>query len=164
MAMILIWACRASSGENGGVVLSWEVGCNGRRMALKLVGQIILVSMVTNLSYQTDPITIKPPPCRMSCGEHSGVMFMGGWVERLHLDLKIFRGGFPKKVKKVKKKRMRLFPVIIQFPHSYHSRLTIFSSKTSPQFPFFSFFFFLFFLAPFFLLSFFLSFLSSFSS
>jgi len=22
-------------------VLSWEVGCNGRRMALKLVGQII---------------------------------------------------------------------------------------------------------------------------
>ena len=60
-------------------VLSWEVGCNGRRMALKLVGQIILVSMGTNNSHQTHPITIKPPPlCRMSCGEHSGVMFMVG--------------------------------------------------------------------------------------
>ena len=60
-------------------VLSWEVGCNGRRMALKLVGLIILVSMVTNHPYQTHPITIKPTsPCRMSCGEHSGVMFMVG--------------------------------------------------------------------------------------
>ena len=36
-------------------VLSWEVGCNGRRMALKLVGLIILVSMVTNHSHQTLP-------------------------------------------------------------------------------------------------------------
>ena len=54
-------------------VLSWEVGCNGRRMALKLVGLIILVSMVTNHSYQTHPITMKPPPlCRALCGEHSG--------------------------------------------------------------------------------------------
>ena len=60
-------------------VLSWEVGCNGRRMALKLVGQIILVSMVTNHSYQTPPITIKPPPlCWVPWGEHSGVMFMVG--------------------------------------------------------------------------------------
>ena len=60
-------------------VLSWEVGCNGRRMALKLVGKTILVSMGTNHSYQTDPITIKPiPPCRVRCGEHSGVMFMVG--------------------------------------------------------------------------------------
>ena len=59
--------------------LSWEVGCNGRRMALKLMGQIILVSMVTNHSYQTHPITIKPPPPgRVLCEEHSGVMFMVG--------------------------------------------------------------------------------------
>jgi len=63
-------------------VFSGEVGCNGRRMALKLVGQIILVSMVTDHSYQTHPITIKPPPpCRVLCGEHNGVMIMaGGWV------------------------------------------------------------------------------------
>ena len=63
-------------------VLSREVGCNGRRMALKLEGQIILVSMETNHSYQTHPITIKPPPpCRVSCEEHSGVMLtVGGWV------------------------------------------------------------------------------------
>ena len=60
-------------------VLSWEVGCNGRRMALKGCGQIILVSMVTNHSYQTHPITIKPPPlCRVSSREHRGVMFMVG--------------------------------------------------------------------------------------
>ena len=60
-------------------VLSSEVGCNGRRMALKLVGLIILVSMETNHSYQTHPITIKTtPPCRVQCGEHSGVMFMVG--------------------------------------------------------------------------------------
>ena len=60
-------------------VLSLEVGCNGRRMALKLVGQIILVSMVTNHSYRTHPITIKPtPPCRALCEEHSGVMVMVG--------------------------------------------------------------------------------------
>ena len=60
-------------------VLSWEVGCNGRRMALKLVGQIILVSMETNHSYQTHPIPIKPPPlCRAACEEHSGVVFMVG--------------------------------------------------------------------------------------
>ena len=59
--------------------LSLEVGCNGRRMALKLEGQIILVSMETNHSYQNDSILIKPtPPCRMSCGGHSGVMFMVG--------------------------------------------------------------------------------------
>jgi len=44
-----------------------------------LVGQIILVSMVTNHSYQTPPITIKPPPlCWVPWGEHSGVMFMVG--------------------------------------------------------------------------------------
>jgi len=63
-------------------VLSWEVGCNGRRMALKSMGQKILVSMVTNHSYLSHPITIKPPPpCRVSCEEHRGVMFMfGGWV------------------------------------------------------------------------------------
>ena len=63
-------------------VLSGEVGCNGCRMALKLVGQIILVSMVTNHSYRTHPIPIKQPPqCRALCEEHSGVMFMvGGWV------------------------------------------------------------------------------------
>jgi len=61
-------------------VLSWEVGCNGRRMALKLVGLIILVSMETNHSYQTQPITIKPTPlpCRALCEEHNGVMFMVG--------------------------------------------------------------------------------------
>ena len=60
-------------------VLSWEAGCNGRRMALKLVGQIILVSMVTNHSYQTHPITIKPPsPCRVQCEEHGGVMIVVG--------------------------------------------------------------------------------------
>jgi len=60
-------------------VLSWEVGCNGRRMALKLVRETILVSMVTNHSYQTHPIPIKtPPPCRVSCGEHSGGMVMMG--------------------------------------------------------------------------------------
>jgi len=60
-------------------VLSWEVGCNGRRRALKSVGQTILVSMVTNNPYQTHPITLKPPPlCRVSCGEHNGVMFMVG--------------------------------------------------------------------------------------
>ena len=60
-------------------VLSWEAGCNGRRMALKMVGLIILVSMVTNHSYQNDPITIKPtPPCRALCEEHSGVMFVVG--------------------------------------------------------------------------------------
>jgi len=58
--------------------LSREVGCNGRRMALKLVGQTNLVSMVTNYSYQTHPITIKPPPCRASCEEHSGVMLKVG--------------------------------------------------------------------------------------
>ena len=62
--------------------LSLEVGCNGRRMALKLEGQIILVSMETNHSYQTHPITTKPPPlCRVLCEEHNGVMFMmGRWV------------------------------------------------------------------------------------
>ena len=60
-------------------VLSREVGCNGRRMALKLVGLIILVSMVTNHPYQTHPITIKPPsPCKVQCEEHSGVMFTVG--------------------------------------------------------------------------------------
>ena len=60
-------------------VLSWEVGCTRRRMALKLVGQIILVSMVTNHSHQTHPITIKPPsPCRVQCEEHGGVMIMVG--------------------------------------------------------------------------------------
>ena len=60
-------------------VLSREVGCNGRRMALKLVGQIILVSMVTNHSHQTHPITIKPPPpCWVSCEEYNGVMFKVG--------------------------------------------------------------------------------------
>ena len=80
--MILIWAGRASSGEHGGVGFilgSWVYGC---RMALKLVGQIILVSMVTNHSNRTLPITIKPPsPCRVLCGDHNGVMFMvGGWV------------------------------------------------------------------------------------
>ena len=62
-------------------VLSWEVGCNGRRMALKLVGKTILVSMETNHSDRTHPITIEPPPlCRASCGEHSGMLFMGGRV------------------------------------------------------------------------------------
>ena len=60
-------------------VLSWEVGCNGRRMALKLVGQIILVTKETNLSYRTHPIPIKSTPmCRVSCGEHNGVMFKVG--------------------------------------------------------------------------------------
>ena len=60
-------------------VLSGVVGCNGRRMALKLVGLIILVSMETNHSYQTHPITIKPPsPCRVQCEEHGGVMIMVG--------------------------------------------------------------------------------------
>ena len=60
-------------------VLSWEVGCNGRRMALKMVGLIILVSMETNHSYQIHPITIKPiPSCGVSCEEHNGVMFMVG--------------------------------------------------------------------------------------
>ena len=60
-------------------VSSWEVGCNGRRMALKLVGQIILVSMVTNHSHQPTPIPIKRPPmCRMLCGGYNGVMFMVG--------------------------------------------------------------------------------------
>jgi len=61
-------------------VSSWEVGRNGRRMALKLVGEIILVSMVTNHSHQTHPTTIKPTlPCSVLCGEeHSGVMFMAG--------------------------------------------------------------------------------------
>ena len=77
--MILIWAGRASSGEHGGVGFilgSWVYGC---RMALKLVGQIILVSMVTNHSYQTHPISIEPtPPCRALCEEHSGVMFIVG--------------------------------------------------------------------------------------
>jgi len=45
-------------------VLSGEVGCNGRRMALKLVGPIILVSMETNLSYQTQIAAATPtlPP------------------------------------------------------------------------------------------------------
>ena len=38
MAMIFIWACRVLFGENGGVGFIL-VGCNGRRMALKLVGQ-----------------------------------------------------------------------------------------------------------------------------
>ena len=73
---------RASSGEDGGVGFILGGWCNGRRMALKSMGQKILVSMVTNHSYQTDPITIKPPPmCRASGGKHSGVMFMvGGWV------------------------------------------------------------------------------------
>jgi len=63
-------------------VLSWEVGCNGRRMALKMVGEIILVSMETDHSHQTHPITIKSTPlCRVLYGEHNGVMFMvGGWV------------------------------------------------------------------------------------
>jgi len=60
-------------------VLSREVGCNGRRMALKLEGQIILVSMETNHSYQTHPIKLKPPPPRRRwCEEHSGVMFIVG--------------------------------------------------------------------------------------
>ena len=60
-------------------VLSWEVGCNGRRTALKSVWQTILVSMETNHSNRTHPITIKPPPqCRALCEEHSGVMFMVG--------------------------------------------------------------------------------------
>ena len=59
--------------------LSREVGCNGRRMALKLVGQIILVSMVTNHPYQSHPIATKPPPrCRVQCEEHGGVMIMVG--------------------------------------------------------------------------------------
>ena len=59
-------------------VLSWEVGCNGRRMALKLEGQTIWVSMVTN-HHQTHPITIKPPlPCRVLYEEHSGVIFVVG--------------------------------------------------------------------------------------
>ena len=58
-------------------VLSWEIGCNGHRMALNVVGQTILVSMETNHSNRTHPITIKPPPPgRVSCEEHSGVMFM----------------------------------------------------------------------------------------
>ena len=74
--------------------LSWEVGCNGRRMALKLVGKTILVSMVTNHSHQTLPITIKPAHLvgsRMestarwcSCREGE----CNGW----NLDSKIFRG------------------------------------------------------------------------
>jgi len=65
-------------------VSSWEVGCNGRRMALKMVGLIILVSMVTNHSNRTLPITIKPPsPCRVLCGDHNGVMFMGGLLRMI---------------------------------------------------------------------------------
>jgi len=60
MAMIFIWRVGYDLGSKVVWVLSWEVGCNGRRMALKLVRLIILVSMVTNHSYQTHPITIKP--------------------------------------------------------------------------------------------------------
>ena len=70
-------------------VLSWGVGCNGHRMALKSVGQTILVSMVTNHPYQTHLITKKPPPpCRASCEEHSGVVFMVGG--RLHFEFEDF--------------------------------------------------------------------------
>ena len=74
-------------------------------MALKLVGKTIWVSMVTNHSYQTHPISIKPPPrCRVSCEEHNGVMFMvGGECNGCILDLKILGGRLSKKVKKVKK-------------------------------------------------------------
>jgi len=60
-------------------VLSWGVGCNGHRMALKSVGQTILVSMVTNHPYQPTPIPIKSTSlCRVQCEEHSGVMLMVG--------------------------------------------------------------------------------------
>ena len=38
MAVIIIKAGRALSRSMVVWVLSWEVGCNGRRMALKLVG------------------------------------------------------------------------------------------------------------------------------
>jgi len=58
--------------------------------------------MGTNHSYQTPSITQKtPPPCRVQCGEYNGVMFMVGECSGCILDLKIFRGGLPKKVKKV---------------------------------------------------------------
>jgi len=63
-------------------------------MALKLVGKTILVSMGTNHSYQTHPITIKPtPPCRALCEEHNGVMFMvGRWAEQPHFGFEDFLG------------------------------------------------------------------------
>ena len=70
-------------------VFSGEVGCNGRRMALKWVETDNLVSMVTNHPYQTHLITKKPPPpCRASCEEHSGVVFMVGG--RLHFEFEDF--------------------------------------------------------------------------
>jgi len=45
MAMIPIWRVGHHLGSMVEWVLSWEVGCNGRSMALKSVGKTILVSM-----------------------------------------------------------------------------------------------------------------------
>ena len=79
IAMIFIWACSSSSGEHGGVSFISGGWLERSQDGFEVGGRIILVSMVTNHSYQTHPISIEPtPPCRALCEEHSGVMFIVG--------------------------------------------------------------------------------------
>jgi len=79
MAMILIWACRAFSGEHGGVSFISGGWLERSQDGFEVGGSDILVSMVTNHSHQTHPIAIKStPPCRVSCEEYNGVLFMAG--------------------------------------------------------------------------------------
>ena len=95
------------------------------------MGLIILVSMVTNHSYQPHPIPIKPPPPgRASCEEHSGVMFMvGGWVQRPQFGFEDFWGKLPKKVKKRKECDFALPSLSTHFPTSTHPRFSILLKK-----------------------------------
>jgi len=76
--MILIWAWRASSGEHGGVGFILGGWVERSQDGFEVGGaQIILVSMVTNHSNRTHPITIKSTsPGRILREEHSGLMFM----------------------------------------------------------------------------------------
>jgi len=124
-------------------VLSWEVRCNGRRMALKLVGRIILVSMVTNHPYQTHPITIKPPPlCRVSCEEHRG--WCSCWEGCISDCLKRWK---KRRKKKERKKECDFFfpfhlNFVIQIIQCHDPWCIIFTQRQARHFFFFFFFFF----------------------
>jgi len=112
--------------------------------------------MVTNHSYQTRPITIKPSsPCGRCVG--STMVWCSWWEGECNghiLDLKIL-GDCLKKVKKVKKRKKFLFPFtslhlkflsqIIQWNHPWSA---ISKSIDFFSFSFFFFLFFLLFLAP----------------
>jgi len=107
-------------------VESWEIGCNGRRMVLKLVGQIILVSMVTNHSYQTHPITIKPYH-HVGCCVRSTIVWCSWWEGECNgciLDLKILEGDFLKRWKKWR----------IHFPFPFHLNFSLKSPNLRSSF------------------------------